>query len=78
MGIEFTQIDETEWIDEQGRRWFTFEIGDMRSKARYAKRQMASAVSRGLDDFDNASVYSENLEILAEVEEDLEILEALS
>ena len=75
-GVTYSKIDEQTYVDERGGEWVLWERGDMQAKIREADKVMARLAGR-LEDFDAAAEYSEQLEIKAESEEDLRIIEEL-
>lgn len=75
--VTYTMIDSETYRDENGGEWISDEIKDCKSKIKYAEREMAAAVRKGLLEWDNAQAYTEALDTKVNSEEDLEIMEAL-
>jgi hypothetical protein len=76
-GLTYTIIDSETAKDERGGEWVAWDRAAMLSKIRWADREMAQAAKAGLEDENNAAVYTQALEIQAETEEDLRVLELL-
>jgi len=76
-GETFTQIDEGTYQDSNGGEWVAFEAKDMRSKIRWAGRELAKISREQLLTEDGAALYTEIKDIEVETEEDLRIVEIL-
>jgi hypothetical protein len=75
-GQTFTEVDEETYRDDNGGEWVRWERPDMIRKVRWAEAEMRR-LAGGLEDPDAASAYYQALEIKAETEEDLRIIEEL-
>lgn len=76
-GETYTMVDEETYIDSRGGELVLWERPDMLKKLQWADRQMKHYASRIAENFDAAACYTEALEIKAEVEEDLRIIDEL-
>jgi len=76
-GQTYTKIDEDTYRDSKGGEWVRWEHGAMIAKIQWAEKEMARLAGHLDGDEDAASVYLEALEIKAETEEDLRIIEEL-
>jgi hypothetical protein len=75
-GQTFTEVDEETYRDERGGEWVRWERPEMLRKVRWAEAEMRRQAAN-LQDPDAASAYCQALEIKAETEEDLRIIEEL-
>lgn len=73
----YTKIDDETYTDSNGGEWVAFEIADVKDKIRWAGQEMAKLAKGDLTEYDTAAAYTEALEIQAQSEEDLRIMELL-
>lgn len=76
-GETYTMVDEETYTDSNGGEWVRWERNDMIKKIRWAEKQMQRNAGRIAEDVDAAIDYTEALEIAAETEEDLRIINEL-
>jgi hypothetical protein len=76
-GETYTMVDEETYTDSNGGEWVRWERNDMLAKIRWAEKQMQRHAGRIAEDVDAAIHYTEALEIAAETEEDLRIINEL-
>lgn len=76
-GHTYTPTADGSYTDENGGEWPAFEITDVKSKIRWAGRQLAKITREQILTEDGAALYMETLEIQQNAEEDLRIMELL-
>lgn len=76
-GHTYTPTTDGSYLDENGGEWVAFEITDVKSKIRWAGRELAKISREQILTEDGAALYTEIKEIEASAEEDLRIMELL-
>lgn len=75
-GETYTMVDSETYRNSKGGEWVLWERGDIIAKIRWAEKEMAKLAGH-LDTEDAACCYHQALEIKADAEDDLWIIEQL-
>jgi len=76
-GKIYTQVDEETFVTQTGCFWTLTEREEIIDMIKWAEKELAKIAKRDLTDWDVACLYDETQGILTDMEESLEIANAL-